>query len=54
MAQFIFNMGKMLRSITDDNGAAVLKAANELGIERKQVIQIVANPNGTVTLYYNE
>ena len=42
----------MIYSITEDNSRELTKAANELGIKREQIVQIVSNQNGTVSLFY--
>lgn len=44
----------MLRSITEDDSKSLTAVANDNGIRREQIVQIVANQNGTVTLYYYE
>jgi DNA-binding phage protein len=44
----------MLKSITEDDSRALTQVANDNGITREQIVSIVANQNGTVTLYYYE
>lgn len=44
----------MLQSITEDNSAMLTKTAREYNIKQEQIVQIVSNHNGTVTLYYYE
>lgn len=44
----------MLRSITEDDSKSLTAVANDNGIRMEQIVQIVANQNGTVTLYYYE
>lgn len=44
----------MIMSITEDNSNILTKVANDRGIRREQIIQIVSNHNGTVSLYYDE
>ena len=44
----------MLKSITEDNSRTLTQVANDNGIIREQIISIVSNQNGTVTLYYYE
>lgn len=41
-----------LYSITEDNSNALTKQANEMGLKKEQIVQIVCNYNGTVSLYY--
>lgn len=44
----------MLKSITEDDSRALTQVANDYKITREQIVSIVANQNGTVTLYYYE
>lgn len=44
----------MLRSITEDNSRDLTALANDMGIQQFQVVGIVANNDGSVTLYYYE
>lgn len=43
---------ELLFSITEDNSNALTKQANDMGLQKGQIVQIVPNSNGTVSLYY--